>query len=73
MKRGRAWRRTQNKRVQRNRHLQWIMLDWDLNNPGRLRKTHFGCGCGMCKPWKHGWGMDKYDKVKYGRKKFVVR
>jgi len=69
--RGKAWRRAQNKRVQRKRYRIWTIgygpfdFEW-ANNPiryGMFRKTHFGCGCFSCKPWKHGC-LDKYDRFR---------
>ena len=55
--RGRAWRRAQAEKRQRRRHRRWKDWDWEIDDPtfyGMLRKTHFGCGCPLCKPWK--WG-----------------
>ena len=50
-----ATKRHHNKRIQEKRAKKWS--HWDLKGAdvqGKLRKTHFGCGCSMCKPWKHG-------------------
>ena len=30
----------------------------DSKDVGYLRKTHNGCGCWMCKPWKHDFWED---------------
>lgn len=53
----RSIRRFHSKRVQANRATYWKALGWvieDVRNYGALKKSHFGCGCLMCKPWKHG-------------------
>ncbi len=60
MERDRSWRRGHAERKQRNRlrknletgfwKPEWVKEEW----VGMLRDGHFGCGCPMCKPWKHG-------------------
>lgn len=68
MKRSKAWRRSQNKRIQKKRYKFWKSRQqeeinyfktknekWWIDSPnnyGKLVKTHFGCGCKGCKPWK---------------------
>lgn len=49
--RDKAWRMQQRARKIAKR-LQNAITE-DIAEPGRLDKTHFGCGCHMCKPWKH--------------------
>lgn len=53
--RGRAWRRLEGDRVAERRRRAWAALGWRPER-GRLRNGHFGCGCCLCKPWKHGLG-----------------
>lgn len=55
----RALRRHHERRVQANRARDAKILNIPLNDRslGKLRNNHFGCGCGMCKPWK--WGLDE--------------
>jgi hypothetical protein len=68
--RGRAWRRSQNLRIQKSR-VQRVLDVWhlDLSNPetrqhwfGLARKSNFSCGCKICKPWKHFGNSKKFDK-----------
>ena len=58
MKRGIAYRRAQNERIVKKRRKIWIDInpDWARREDvqGKFRKTNFSCGCGMCKPHKHG-------------------
>jgi hypothetical protein len=51
----RAERRQRTKVKQNKRIKNWEHKDWepDTHHKGRMRKSHFGCGCEMCKPWKH--------------------
>lgn len=56
MKRTRAWRRFQTEKVRRKRIKKWSITGWHITqekHKGMMRKTHFGCGCSLCKPWKH--------------------
>jgi len=51
----RSERRYHEKRIQRQRlqNLPWL----DVENQamyGQLKHNHFGCGCPLCKPHKHG-------------------
>ena len=52
--RDRAWRRTQSKKKQDKRVQNLESVGFDIKEPGKLRNNHYGCGCRMCKPWKHG-------------------
>jgi hypothetical protein len=57
MSRSRAYRRQQSERVSKKRMRIWgaMVKEWknDPKQLGRMRKSNFSCGCGMCKPWKH--------------------
>lgn len=64
--RNRAWRRAQMKRMIVKRQQNWKLWGWEPRKEqlGRFRKTHFGCGCIMCKPWKYNkkswrWKKDR--------------
>ena len=49
------------KRVQRNRIKKWEQPNRGIGKDkhrGMMKKTHFGCGCKICKPWKH-YGNNK--------------
>lgn len=68
--RNRAWRRTQNLRVQKKR-IKRLVDTWGINlsDPdkynhwfGFARKGNFSCGCKICKPWKHFGNSKKFDK-----------
>ena len=61
----RAERRYKSKIKQLRRFKKWKGI-WDINELGRLNKCHFGCGCPMCKPWKHK--LDKKYKPSERRK-----
>lgn len=54
--RDRAWRRRRAELKQEHRTSAWRAWGWNLDErrKGMARKTHFGCGCPHCKPWKHG-------------------
>ena len=62
MKRDRAWRRDQTKRVQIKRIKAWESFGTITKekHKGMMRKTHFGCGCKMRKPWKHFGNADVF-------------
>ena len=49
--RDKAWRRKQRARKisKRAKHSNAEHME----ETGRLDKNHYGCGCHMCKPWKH--------------------
>jgi len=49
----RAERRHKSKSKQKNRARKWKLIGWVVDEIGRFNKCHFGCGCIMCKPWKH--------------------
>lgn len=61
MKNKRANRRFQTARVQarRARDASWLGIPLNERSLGRLKKSHFGCGCKLCKPWKWGEGEDR--------------
>ena len=63
----RSQRRFDEKRVQEKRARDAKMLGIPLTdrNLGRLKNNHFGCGCALCKGWKHG--LD--DAYPHGQKK----
>jgi len=65
--RTRAFRRFQTERVQakRARTAKFLGIPLTERSFGRLKSSHFGCGCRMCKPWK--WGMD--DELPHSQKK----
>ena len=42
----------QQKRL-KNLKINWPSVEEHSNFIGQLRNNHFGCGCSMCKPWKH--------------------
>jgi hypothetical protein len=54
----RAERRHHSERKQKARYEMWAEVGWDASEDprqfGKLRDTHFGCGCVLCKPHKHG-------------------
>jgi len=57
--RDRLYRRVHAKRVQKKRIKKWAKSGsgWIIDkekHKGMMKKTHFGCGCYICKPWKHG-------------------
>ena len=74
--RTRALRRHHEKRVQAKRWQDatngWLknsvwdseqqFEEWKIWRLGRMRHNHSGCGCCMCKPWKH-WNKPS----RYGR------
>jgi hypothetical protein len=70
MERDRGWRRAQTERVRQRRIKNWSWLGWGMSESaqGQARKSHFGCGCGMCKPWKHGWCKTDRETVSVRRK-----
>lgn len=65
--RSKNWRKHQSKRIQNKRLKKYkrITDNCTPSQKGKLRKTHVGCGCSMCKPWKHGLGED----MKYSDRK----
>lgn len=83
MSRGRAWRRSETRRVWKNRikkHNQlfpYWQYTWDEQHGagrqsrmmGGFRKRRFGCGCGCCKPWKHWRGRSEWHLMKVSDKK----
>jgi len=54
----RALRRYSERKVQRKRfkNHRWLRKSDGPRLLGRLRHNHFGCGCIICKPWKHRAG-----------------
>jgi len=58
------WRIHKSKCIQKKRRDKWASTDSQCENNtpwydrpsayGSFRKSHMGCGCWMCKPWKHG-------------------
>ena len=53
----RGERRYRAEKKQRQRKKKWESHGWNIEsekNLGKLKDGHFGCGCWMCKPWKHG-------------------
>ena len=56
-KRDRSWRREQTKKIQERRIKGWRQRGWtkmDKRHIGMMKKSNFGCGCQLCKPWKYG-------------------
>lgn len=54
-------RRYRSKKKQSQREKKWNNAGWNIedeSHKGQLRKNHFGCGCMLCKPWKHGIGEE---------------
>lgn len=72
-KKGIAWRKHHERRMQKKRIEKWFSgwsnLEITKERNGYFRKNHFGCGCASCKPHKHGW-VSKY--VSGRRKRKVV-
>ena len=59
MSRDKAWRRVQREKkiAERRTH----RATEHMEETGRLDKNHYGCGCAMCKPWKHkAFGEPRY-------------
>lgn len=50
--RNKAWRKAQSKRVQKKR-LKFVDHECTDRQKGHYKNNHIGCGCPMCKPWKH--------------------
>ena len=81
MVRGLAFRRTHAELWQQKRKRRWsnvggiFWTEW-LENPvryGMLKKHHFGCGCPMCKPWKHKVSSEpKYPFNTYRKPQFLT-
>jgi len=70
-KRDRAWRRKQTKKIQQKRIQKWKNAHWEVtkkNYVGMMKKHHFGCGCRICKGWKHG----HEHKYKHSERKQLV-
>lgn len=60
--RDKSWRIAQTDRIQSKRIKNWTAKSNAIGqekHKGMMRKTHFGCGCKMCKPWKH-FGDNKH-------------
>ena len=83
MIRGRSYRRAAARRWQRRRYNNWKSYYYlgTTDDPwldstrvwGMFRKTHFGCGCFMCKPWKHkAYSEPKYQISVYRKGQFYV-
>jgi len=62
----RADRRYKSKVKQKKRASNWRAWDWKVEEIGKFNKCHYGCGCPLCKPWKHKW--DKKYKVSERRR-----
>lgn len=65
----RALRRKAERKVQKRRikNHRWLKESDDERLLGRLRHNHFGCGCTVCKPWKHRAGRKwaSWDRQEY--------
>lgn len=62
--RSKNWRKHQTKRVQKKRIKMWSQGNHRISeekHKGMMRKTHFGCGCKMCKPWKYFGNNKSWD------------
>ena len=40
----------------------------NIRHEGKLKDSHLGCGCIMCKPWKHG----KESKYTHSERKKLI-
>ena len=52
IKRNKEWRKVQSKKLQ-NKRLKLLDHTPTDRHKGRYKDNHMGCGCPMCKPWKH--------------------
>jgi|GEM_PF-2293459 len=65
-------RRVQKKRINDLISTWWRdVVDSKSNHVGMLRHNHYGCGCTMCKPWKHNL-ENKYKVSERKQKAFYV-
>ena len=65
MERNRAYRRRVRKRKITRRKRIWKEFwgsDWDIPY-GKFAKYNLGCGCWLCKPWKHYNCPDKSELI----------
>lgn len=53
----RSERRHRTEVKQKSRIKNWQNNRWEPSEKlkGKLKHTHYGCGCTICKPWKHGY------------------
>lgn len=40
-------------KLKQKKRLKYLNHELDIRQKGRYKKNHMGCGCSMCKPWKH--------------------
>ena len=53
-------------KLKQDKRLKLVNNKCTARQKGRYKKNHIGCGCAMCKPWKHK--LDKNMKPSDRRK-----
>lgn len=46
--------KTRSKKAKRIKSIPRVVKHLDAKGLAKLKDGHIGCGCPLCKPWKHG-------------------